>query len=700
MKLIIAEKPSVAKEIAKVVGSNNREKGFFSGSGYLVSWCYGHLIELAQPHQYDGSLEKWTLDTLPILPKEFKTTISENTASQFEVLKELMNSNDVDLIIEATDAGREGELIFRLVYAKAKCKKPFKRLWISSMEEKAIVDGLNSMKDGREYDNLYDAARSRQRADWLVGINFTRLYTKLYGKILKVGRVQTPTLNLIVQRELSRKNFIPSTYFNLNADLGDFSATRREDEPERAKELTERCKGAFANVKSVEKKINTDYPDALYDLTALQREANRFLGYSAKQTLDVLQNLYEQKLATYPRTDSRYITSDMSLSTQQLIVHLLSCGLFNSDIISEYDVSITSIDRIVKDAKVTDHHAILPTEHITSDILCNLPTAEKSILTLIIFKLLTAVYTPRKYESVKAVIDINAVEFTANGTSIIDRGYTVFESFAKDLIRSDDTKSQSENNDNILPPLTQGEVFTVLDVKKEEKKTKPKPSYTEDTLLKAMETAGKEIENAELQQAMKGHGLGTPATRAGIIENIIKSGYVIREKKKLLPTDTGFTFIGLISDKVKSPELTAEWEHQLAEIQDGSLCESEFMSRISRFISDFVFETKNTASAGISSVFSSENETVGTCPKCGANVFERNKGYFCSKGRDACGFVLWKKIAGREITGAQAVKLLTSKKTGLIKGFTAKSGSSFDAFLVLKPDYTIGFEFEKQGGKK
>lgn len=696
MILVIAEKPSVAKEIAKVVDATKREKGFFSGRNYLVSWCVGHLIELAKPGAYGEGLDKWSLDTLPIIPENYITEVSSATADQYAVLKELMSRADVSELVEATDAGREGELIFRLVYNQAGCKKPFKRLWISSMEEKSIKDGLAGMKPGSAYDNLYKAALCRQRADWLVGINLTRLYSKMYNKTLTCGRVQTPTINLIVKRQRSMENFVPQTYFTLTANCGSFKAYSRADDQAKAQQIVEKCSGKEAYISKVEKEEKREKPAALYDLTTLQRDANRLLGYSAQQTLDYLQKLYDNKLATYPRTDSRYITADQEQSTRSLIDTILATGIFSTEVVNNYSTENVTMAQIINDKKVSDHHAVLPTSGITKEKLDNLPTGERNILLLVSYRLLSAVYAPHIYTATKVVLDIEGEPFTATGREEIDIGFKQIDDQAKKAVKAQEEKKDAPDNPEnaVLPPMSEENTFTASEVKAEPKKTKPQPSYTEDTLLKAMETAGKNIVDEELKDAMKDIGLGTPATRAGIIENIVKTGYIVRNGKKLLPTETAYTFIDLVTDKIKEPELTAKWEKQLAAIQQGEENPADFMREISGFIRSFVMDTKALYSPEQSTgVFQSERESIGICPKCGKKVVEYPKSFSCESGKDGCGFVIWKTMASKAISKVQAVKLLEKGKTDLIKGFTSKAGKPFDAYLVLKEDKTVGFDF-------
>lgn len=541
MILIIAEKPSVAGEIAKVVGATTRGKGYLSGNDYIVSWCVGHLIELAKPSAYGEGLEKWSLDTLPIIPENYITEVSSATADQYAVLKELMSRADVSELVEATDAGREGELIFRLVYNQAGCKKPFKRLWISSMEEKSIKEGLAGMKPGSAYDNLYEAALCRQRADWLVGINLTRLYSKMYNKTLTCGRVQTPTINLIVNRQRSIENFVPQTYFTLTANCGSFKAYSRADDQAKAQQIVEKCSGKEAYVSKAEKEEKREKPAALYDLTTLQRDANRLLGYSAQQTLDYLQKLYDNKLATYPRTDSRYITADQEQSTRSLIDTILATGIISTEVASNYSTENVTMAQIINDKKVSDHHAVLPTSGVTKEKLDNLPTGERNILLLVSYRLLSAVYAPHTYTATKVVLDIEGEPFTATGREEIDLGFKQIDDQVKKAVKAQEEKEDAPDTPEnaVLPPMSEGNTFTASEVKAEPKKTKPQPSYTEDTLLKAMETAGKSIVDEELKDAMRDSGLGTPATRAGIIENMHQIVYEVL-KTSLEEADAGF----------------------------------------------------------------------------------------------------------------------------------------------------------------
>ena len=501
---------------------------------------------------------------------------------------------------------------------------------------------------------------------------------------------------IIVNRQRSIENFVPQTYFTLTANCGSFKAYSRADDQAKAQQIVEKCSGKDAYVSKAEKEEKREKPAALYDLTTLQRDANRLLGYSAQQTLDYLQKLYDNKLATYPRTDSRYITADQEQSTRSLIDTILATGIISTEVASNYSTENVTMAQIINDKKVSDHHAVLPTSGVTKEKLDNLPTGERNILLLVSYRLLSAVYAPHTYTATKVVLDIEGEPFTATGREEIDLGFKQIDDQVKKAVKAQEEKEDAPDTPEnaVLPPMSEGNTFTASEVKAEPKKTKPQPSYTEDTLLKAMETAGKSIVDEELKDAMKDSGLGTPATRAGIIENIVKAGYIVRNGKKLLPTETAYTFIDLVTDKIKEPELTAEWEKQLAAIQRGEKKPTDFMQEISGFIRSFVMDTKALYSPEQSTgVFQSERESIGICPKCGKKVVEYPKSFSCESGKGGCGFVIWKTTASKAISKAQAVKLLAKGKTDLIKGFTSKAGKPFDANLVLKEDKTVGFDF-------
>ena len=700
-KLIVTEKPSVGRELAGIVGAKSKQEGCIAGNGYIVTWAVGHLTELATPEMYDEKLKTWKLETLPVIPDKFKTVVSKKTAAQYKIVKDLMNSGDVSEIICATDAGREGELIFRRIYEKAGCRKPVKRLWVSSMETAAVKRGLSAMKDWREYDSLYHAADCRQRADWLVGMNLTRMYSVLHGRTLNTGRVQTPTLALIVKRQDEIENFKPEIYFALTANLGSFLAYAKVGGKAEAEDIVERSKGENAVVTSVEKQKRRENPPPLYDLTALQRDANRHFGISAQQTLDTMQSMYERQLVTYPRTDSRYITSDMEAPTNSLIDALLGAGVYDDVTSQRYNRDKISMKQVVNNKKVTDHHAILPTSKVTGAVYAQLSAVERKLMTLVIYRLIISVYTAHIYMATKVALDIVGVEFSATGKEILDYGYRTVEERLKSVLRADGKAKRTDSLvDVILPEMSEGSVFPVQDMTFEQKQTQPPRPFTEDTLLSSMETAGKAIDDAELREAMKNSGLGTPATRASIIEHIIKCGYMRREAKNLLPTEAGRLYISLVIDKVKEPEMTAEWEKQLSEIQKGKLSGDAFMRGVTDFLREVVAETKSKPQTqNDAAVFAATREIVGKCPVCDKNVVEQYKSYSCESGKGGCGFVIWKKIAGKAVGVPLAKVLLSKGRSRVLKGFKSKAGKPFEAMLAItKKDgiKQVTFEFAEK----
>lgn len=697
MKLIISEKPSVGVELAKVVGATKREAGFLSGNGYYVSWCVGHLIETAMPEDYSDSYKKWAVDYLPIIPKPWKYKVSDHTKTQFKTVKELIERSDVDELICATDAGREGEAIFRLVYNQTSTKKPFKRLWISSMEESAIKEGLSNMKDGKEYDNLYNSALSRLQSDWLVGINMSRLFSCLYNKTLNIGRVQTPTINLIVERQKEINSFKPQPYFVLSADCKGFTATKRVDSEIEANETTNRCNGKDAAIKSITKKPCKDNPCALYDLTTLQREANKLLGLSAQQTLDATQSLYEKKLVTYPRTDSRYLTSDMADSTKRVINKLLAIGYIINKTPSRYNTDKVSINQIINDKKVTDHHAIIPTGAIDkfSD---ELTKNEKSILLLIIYRLLAAAYTPHEYIKTEITVVIANTEFKATGKQITDDGFKEIQSHLMELLNTKDPETKEDQTENTdIPELNEGEIIRKVSVLSKKHLTSPPKPYTEDTLLSAMENALKSIDDENLRKEVAGIGLGTPATRAGIIERIIKTGFIERKKKNLFPTPAAFALIEVVPDKIKSPELTAEWEQKLEQIYNGTLSCADFNESIIKFVKDLVLEYKGKE--GDREKFKVDKEVIGKCPRCGKNIYEGKSNYYCESGKE-CNFSLWKedkffKSKNKSLSKTIAKDLLNKGKAKVTGLYSEKANKTYDAYISIEDTGTyINFKMD------
>lgn len=687
MQLVIAEKPSVAQTIAKVLGAAERKDGYVQGSGYIVSWCVGHLAALVNPESYDEKYKAWSFETLPIIPETWKFGILPSTKKQFYVLKELMFRSDIDEIVCATDAGREGEAIFRYVYNLVGCKKPFKRLWTSSLEESAIRDGFNNLKDGHEYDNLYEAGLCRAKADWLVGMNGTRLFSVRYSSKLNVGRVQTPTLAMIVQRDYEVSNFVKQKYFTVELDCGTFIASsERIDDESKAKSIADICSGKNAVVSSVKKEVKSVNPPKLYDLTTLQREANRQFGYTAQQTLDLTQSLYEQKLVTYPRTDSQFITDDMESTAAEMVKLVCRYITCCNGISIEPDIK-----RIINNKKVSDHHALLPTAQIAEKDLSALPESERNILYLISAKLICAVAEPHKYESVKAVLNCENNEFTATGRTVLNDGWKKLEQRIKSLLKGEDTEDKTDTPEKSLPELTDGQKFENVSASMAEHWTSPPKPFTEDTLLSAMETAGNKEYDEDSDVEKK--GLGTPATRAAIIEGLVKREYIERKKKQLIATDKGVNLIKVVPDEVKSPKMTANWETDLQSIEKGMYSPDSFMGQIENYVKQLC---SNYASSAENPAFAKKVNEIGVCPKCGKNVLETAKAYSCCGGRNGCGFIIWKTIASKNISVAQAKKLIEKKKTDLIKGFKSKTGKEFNAYIVLKEDFTTGFEFDSK----
>ena len=559
MKLVIAEKPSVALSISKVIGANGKKDGYYEGNGYRVSWCVGHLIQMANPDIYDEKYAKWNIEDLPIIPNEYKYEVAKSTKKQFSVLKKLMNDKDIDTVINACDAGREGESIFRLVYTQAKCKKKMKRLWISSMEDSAIKEGFENLKDGKGYDNLFESALSRAIADWLVGMNISRLYSCLYQQNYSVGRVQTPTLAMIVKRDDEINNFKKEKYYTVELSLDSFNlSTDRIDDIKAAEELKNSI-GDTITIKDVIGKEKITKPDLPFDLTTLQRECNKYFGYSAKQTLDYAQSLYEKKLITYPRTDSRCLTEDMITGTV-------------NNILGKNDFDTERIKVVFNSSKVTDHHAIIPTISSLSEDISKLSESEAKVYRFISNKLHASVGYPLMENTTKIVTECenqgNVFEFTATGKVISDEGFTKYLKEYK----------SKKNEDTLLPNVSIGDVLNIESKEIKEKYTTPPKHFTEDTLLKAMEIAGSEALEKGVEVERK--GLGTPATRAGIIENLIYKGFMERDKKNLLATQKGKSLIEIVADTFKSAETTVKWEMELSDIAQGKSSKKEFLEDI------------------------------------------------------------------------------------------------------------------------
>lgn len=682
MKLVIAEKPSVAKSIAAVIGTMENKDGYLEGNGCLVSWCVGHLVELAAPESYSERFRKWRQETLPIIPEEWKYEVKPKVRAQFLVLKKLMEDRRVSSLVCATDAGREGELIFRLVYEAAGCKKPVERLWISSMEESAVREGLANLKPAADYDCLYRAALSRQQADWLVGINGTRLFTVLYGRTMKVGRVQTPTLAMIVEREEEIARFRKETYYTVQIRCGELEAlTKRIDDKNTAERIAGACLNGQALVRLVEKEEKSILPPKLYDLTTLQREANRLYGYSAKQTLEYLQSLYEKKLATYPRTDSRYLSDDMGQTAAEVIGAVQARFLSEGDILPKPDVG-----RVLDSRKVSDHHAIIPTVQIAHTDVKALPEGEYKVLSLIANRLLCATGKKHLYLSAKAEFTCGEEVFHVSGREVTQNGWKTFE----EMLKGGGRKPSGENGaeERKLPALEEGQRLAVTGTKVCEHFTKPPAHYTEDSLLAAMERAGAE----EMADDVERKGIGTPATRAEVIEKLVKDGFVRREKKEMIPTQEGKKLIAVLPDMVKSAKLTADWENALSRVAKGELDSTDFMADIRMLVSALVDECPQVSEEQ-RQLFAAEREVFGKCPHCGGQIVKGKFGAYCE---NKCGMNV-SRVMGVALTDAQTKDLLAGKKI-LLKGLKGKGGKPYDAYIT--PNGTERYTYTKDGQEK
>ena len=698
MQLVVTEKPSVAQAISHVIGAKERKDGYMEGNGFLVSWCVGHLVELAQPEMYSEAWKKWSYESLPMIPEQWQHEVKKETATQYKILKNLMHDTRVESVVCATDAGREGELIFRLVYEQAGCRKPMKRLWISSMEESAIRDGFENLKPGSDYDSLYQSALCRQQADWLVGLNGTRLFTVLYGgKVLKVGRVQTPTLAMLVDRDSKITMFRKEKYHHVRLTLGGAEAVSEKiAAPEEAEDLRAACAGAEAVCASVTREQKKEAPPRLYDLTTLQRDANRLLGFTAQQTLDYLQNLYEKKLCTYPRTDSRYLTSDMAASLPELV--RLTAGALPFAAGMELACNAA---QVINDKKVTDHHAVIPTRNLQGADLSSLPVGEKAVLELVALRLLCAVAQPYIFAETAVVVECAGAEFTAKGRTVKDHGWRALDAAYRAGLKN----VEPETEDKALPELSEGQTLPLSGAAVKEGKTTPPKHFTEDTLLSAMETAGKDDmpDNAERK------GLGTPATRAGILEKLVSTGFLERKKSKktvqLLPSHDAVSLITVLPEQLQSPLLTAEWEYRLGEIERGELAPEDFMARISTMLQELVRTYQ--VIKGTEYLFTPPRVVVGKCPRCGGDVAELQKGFFCQN--EGCKFAIWKnnkwwELKRKQPTKAVVTALLKDGRAHVTGLYSEKTGKTYDATVVLEDDgkyanFKLAFDRQK-GGKR
>ena len=668
MQLVIAEKPSVAQSLAKVLGAAARKEGYLEGNGFLVSWCFGHLAGLADASVYDECYAKWEMEDLPILPCPFQFSIAPDKRKQFSVLQSLMLREDVTEVINACDAGREGELIFRTVYDLADCQKPMKRLWISSMEDEAIREGFQNLRPGSDFDGLYESALCRAKADWLVGINATRYFSLLYGTKLNVGRVMSPTLSLLVQRESEISAFVPEDFFTVNLAFPDFTVSGKKfSDKMEAQQLAKKCQNQNAVVSDIRHSNKEEKAPALYDLTTLQRDANRLLGYTAQQTLDYLQALYEKKLCTYPRTDSRYLTDDMLGSIPAIV--LCAAGIYGVEAPSNI-----LAQQVCNSKKVSDHHAILPTMAAGELDLSSLPTTEQNILKLISRQVLMAVSGAYRYQEAEITIACEGT-FMTTMKMLLDAGWKKY--------------SQKSLPQKWFSGLEVGQILTPGKVSVKDGKTQPPKHFTEDLLLSSMETAGAK----DMPEDAERKGLGTPATRAGILEKLVSTGMLERRKLQkqtiLVPTALGNSLITVLPEQLQSPLLTAEWENRLSLVQQGKLDDHDFLDDIQEMLTDLVKNYRPVSGADI--LFPSPEKTVGKCPRCGRPVIERSKGYFCT-GQD-CKFVLWRDsrfftLKQKTLDRKTAAKLLEKGKAPLKGCVSPRTGQVYDATVLLEDDGT------------
>lgn len=677
--LVIAEKPSVSKSIAKVIGAYRQEDGYLEGGDCVVSWCLGHLAEYAAPEHYDERYENWRFEDLPIFPVEWKLLVHNTKKPQFNVLRKLLRSKKFDYVVNACDAGREGEAIFRRVYALAGSKLPIKRLWISSMEDAAIQQGFENLKDGAAYDNLFAASECRAKADWLIGMNGTRAFTKKYGRKQTIGRVQTPTLAMLAERQAKIQNFVKEPYYKVElSGAGVVAVSEQMAQEQDADTVQAACDGQCAVVGSIERKRVEKKPPKLYDLTTLQREANRYYGMTASQTLQALQELYEEKLVTYPRTDSQFVTEDMRTTVESLVLAL--------------DGQTVDVSCVINNSKVTDHHAILPTMQSVKCSKEKLSETKQRILSLIIWKLVQAVQPPFIYEDVLVTVCCQGRNFTAKYKDVLQPGYT-----AKPvpLVEPEKNKDASLPND-----LEQGMVIPVVRAEKKQGFTSPPKVYTEDTLLSAMETAG----NKEFEKDTEKKGLGTPATRAAILEKLVSSGYVQRKGKQMIPTEDGVAAIRNIPDYLKSASMTAEWENDLLRMERGEIKPHDFMRGIHGLLDKMLADLRQIPT--VAAAPHHNKVSVGSCPVCGNPVHE-SKLSFCCADR-SCKFALWKEsryLANmrKTLDKKMAVDLLKKGRTHVKDFYSAKKDKTFAADLVMRVEdgrAQYSLEFPKAPMKK
>lgn len=693
--LVIAEKPSVAQSYAKNLSAYKREDGYLEGESCIVSWCLGHLAEYAQPEEYDPKYEKWQFDDLPILPEAWKLKVSKDKKKQFEVIKTLMNRSDVEYLVNGCDAGREGELIFQRVYVLAGCRKPVKRLWISSMEDAAIQKGFQTMKSEEEYKNLCMAAVCRAQADWLIGMNGTRAYTTRYFKRLVVGRVQTPTLAMLAERQERIEHFQKEAFYKVALTDGKLTVVSENIANEEAAELLAAlCNGSTAVVTQMKKERKKSFPPKLYDLTSLQREANRYFGYTAKRTLDMLQELYEEKLVTYPRTDSQFVTEDMKDSVEELVEKMPVLLSF-----VDYGQLGHGIKRVINNAKVSDHHAILPTKEVVEKGIADLPADKKNLMMLICQQLVQATGEEYLYEQTDITVKCQEHDFKARGKIPVQMGFKEVEKAFKQLCVKAEPVEEKEKETSIPAGYEEGmRLFSVKAEKTTHYTSPPKP-FNEDTLLAAMETAG----NKEFDSETEKKGLGTPATRASIIEKLVSSGYAQRKGKQILPSTEGKELVKVMPEYLKSAVMTAEWENQLLLMEKGEITDTQFMGEITSLVRK-ILEVCREIPEEERRRFQMEREVIGKCPVCGCDVFEGKQNFYCSNRQ--CDFALWKenRFLGsmeKNLDKKMARELLDKACTHVKGLYSKKKDMKFDADLLLtledgKPRFHLEFPKKKK----
>ena len=693
--LVIAEKPSVAQSYAKNLSAYKREDGYLEGESCIVSWCLGHLAEYAQPEEYDPKYEKWQFDDLPILPEAWKLKVSKDKKKQFEVIKTLMNRSDVEYLVNGCDAGREGELIFQRVYVLAGCRKPVKRLWISSMEDAAIQKGFQTMKSEEEYKNLCMAAVCRAQADWLIGMNGTRAYTTRYFKRLVVGRVQTPTLAMLAERQERIEHFQKEAFYKVALTDGKLTVVSENIANEEAAELLAAlCNGSTAVVTQMKKERKKSFPPKLYDLTSLQREANRYFGHTAKRTLDMLQELYEEKLVTYPRTDSQFVTEDMKDSVEELVEKMPVLLSF-----VDYGQLGHGIKRVINNAKVSDHHAILPTKEAVEKGIADLPADKKNLMMLICQQLVQATGEEYLYEQTDITVKCQEHDFKARGKIPVQMGFKEIEKAFKQLCVKAEPVEEKEKETSIPAGYEEGMRLFPVKAEKTTHYTSPPKPFNEDTLLAAMETAG----NKEFDSETEKKGLGTPATRASIIEKLVSSGYAQRKGKQILPSTEGKELVKVMPEYLKSAVMTAEWENQLLLMEKGQITDTQFMGEITSLVSK-ILEVCREIPEEERRRFQTEREVIGKCPVCGCDVFEGKQNFYCSNRQ--CDFALWKEnrflgSMGKNLDKKMARELLDKACTHVKGLYSKKKDMKFDADLLLtledgKPRFHLEFPKKKK----